>query len=149
MAQIAQHDEAWLEEERRKVRELEEELRNLRIKAEEGHREQMSDMQTKCGEARLAAEANHNSLAAHFKELTARIDASLQAEAAQRQMITEYLTSKEQKRDEKGNRWAALEDTLKKVVDDGAAERLRAQKQREEEALRPGNPAHIYLKYRG
>jgi hypothetical protein len=146
VAQIAQRDGVWLEEERQKVRELEEELQRLRIEAEAARRGQMSEMQTKCEEARLASETNHNSIVSHFKDLTARIDAHLQEEAIQRQVITERLNSKEQKRVEKENRWAALENMFRKVVDDEAAERLRAQKQREEEALRPGDFICVYLK---
>ena len=146
VAQVAQRDEALLEEERKKIRELEETLRKLTIEAGEGQRGQMRDMQMKCEEARLAAEANHGSLLSHFKELTTRIDASLQEGAAQRQMITGHLDLKEQKRVEKDNRWAALENTLRKVVEDEAAERLRAQKQREEEALQPGDLPYVYPK---
>jgi len=143
VAQIARRDEALLEEERRKVRELEVELRRLTIEAEEW-RGQLRDIQMKSEEARLAAEANHNLLVAHFKGFTTRIDASLQEGVAQRQMLTEHLNLKEQKRSEKDNRWAALENTLRKVVEDETAERLRAQKQREEEALRPGDLSHVY-----
>ena len=146
VAQIAHRDEAMLEEERKKIRELEEALKKLTIEAGEGRRGQMWDMQMKCEEARLAADANHESLLSHFKEFTTRIDASLQEGAAQRQMITGHLDLKEQKRVEKDNRWAALENSLRKVVEDEAAERLRAQKQREEEALRPGDLTYVYLK---
>ena len=140
VAQTAKRDEALVEEERKKVRELEERLQRLTVEAGEERRGQMWDLQMKCEEARLAAETNHESLLSHFKEFTSRIDASLQEGAAQRLMITEHLNLKEQKTTEKGNRWAALEDTLRKIVEDDAAERLRAQKQREEEALRPGDP---------
>ena len=146
VAQIAQRDEALLEEERKKIRELEETLKKLTIEAGEGRRGQMWDLQMKCEEARSTAEANHESLLSHFKEFTAHIDASLQEGAAQRQMITGHLDLKEQKRVEKDNRWAALENTLRKVVEDEAADRLRAQKQREEEALRPGDLTYVYLK---
>jgi hypothetical protein len=97
VAQIAYRDEALLEGERKKVRELEE-LRRLIIEAGEERRGQMLNMQMKCENARLAAEANHDSLASYFKEFTTRIDASLQEGAAQRQMITEHLNLKEQKK---------------------------------------------------
>lgn len=145
VAQIAQRDEALVEEERKKVRELEETLHRLTIEAGEERRGQMRDLQMKCEEARLAAEANHETLLSHVKEFTSRIDASLQEGTAQRQMITGHLNLKEQKIVEKGNRWAALEDTLRKIVEGDAAERLRAQKQREEEALRPGDPINTRL----
>lgn len=146
MAQIARRDGARLEEERKRVREFEGELQRLRVGAEAEHRGQMSDMQTKCEEARLAAEAKHNSIISHFREFTTRINESLQEGVAQRQMITEHLNLKERKRGEKDARFAALESMLKKVVDDETAERLRAQRQREEEALRPGDLTHAYLK---
>ncbi len=146
VAQIAQRDGALLEEERKKIRELEETLQKLTIEAGEGRSGQMGDMQMKCEEARLAAEANHESLLSHIKEFTTRIDASLQEGAAQRQAITGHLDLKEQKRVEKDNRWAALENTLRKIVEDEATERLRAQKQREEEALRPGDLTRVHLK---
>ena len=149
VAQIAQRDGAWLEDERKKVRELEEELRRLRTDAEGEHNGQMSDAQAKYEEARLTAEANHNSIISHFKEFTTRIDVSLQEGAAQRQMITEHLNLKEQRRGEKDGRLVALESILRKLVDDETAERLRAQKQREEDALRPGDLTHIYLKNLG
>jgi hypothetical protein len=147
VAQIAQHNGALLEEERKKVRELEETLQRLTIEAGEERRGLIWGMQMKCEEARLAAEANHGLLLSNFKEFANRIDASLQEGAAQRQMITGHLSSKEQKRVEKDNRWAALENTLRKVVEEDATERLRAQKQQEEEALRPGDITHFYLKY--
>ena len=146
VAQIAQRDGAWLEQERKKVRELEEELQRLRIGAEEERRAPVLDIQPKCEEARLAAEADHNSIVSHFKEFTTRIEASLQEGAAQRQIIAEHLNLKEQKRGEKDTRWAALENVLRKVVEDETSERLRAQKQREEEALRPGESTGVNLK---
>lgn len=146
VAQITRRDGAWLEDERKRARELEEELRRLRADADGEHRGRMSDIETKCEEARLAAEANHTEIISHFKEFTTRIDESLQEEAAQRHKITEHLNLKEQKGGEKGAQFAVLESMLRKVVDDETAERLRAQKQREEEALRPGEPTHVYLK---
>lgn len=149
VAQIAQRDEALLEEERKKNRELEETLQKLSIEAGEGRSGQLWDMQKKCEEARLAAEANHESLLSHIKEFTTRMDASLQEGAAQRQAFTGHLDLKEQKRVEKDNRWAALENALRKVGEDEATERLRAQKQREEEALRPGDLTHVCLKNYG
>jgi len=142
LAQIAQSDGALLEEERKKVRELEETLQRLTVEAGEERR----GLIMKCEEARLAAEANHGSLLSHFEQFTNRIDASLQEGAVQRQMITGYLNLKEQKRVEKDNRWATLEDTLRKVVEDDATERLRAQKQQEQQALRPGDLTYVYLK---
>ena len=146
VAQIAQRDEALLEEERKRNRELEETLQKLTTEAGEGRSGQMWDMQKTCEEARLTAQANHESLLSHIKEFTARIDASLQEGAAQRQAITGHFDLKEQKRVEKDNRWAALENTLRKVGEDEATERLRVQKQREEEALRPGDLTHVCLK---
>ena len=146
MAQIARRDGAWLEEERKKVRVFEEELQRLRVGAEAEHRGQMSNMQTEWEEARLAAEAKHNSIISHFREFTIRINESLQEGAAQRQMITEHLNLNERKRGERDARLAALESMLKKLVDDETAERLRAQRRREEEALRPGDLTHAHLK---